>query len=304
VSTQTLHDLHITEQLVEFKPPKRQFTLHNSREKDIDVSYVSHLMTVPGKNRISVHRPALDADGDKIPGTLVIEDVYVFSDETGDEELTFDSARAVAHVLGIQRAGGALVGASSRYAHGGLSLLPPKPTKDIWRAVLADGERRAFLIEVDNARQTVEATASRNSARAKAGMGPIPGGPNDERATWILKEYETLYRKEAADYVASQDKTSRTSEERSIDDDIEFEVFARAMLRDLVRDTATELRKSGAAEVDEEKLLMELLEKPALRMKVQKKYRIRKVGHQAPSEETLKAAEAAGLTVSDIEKDE
>lgn len=287
-------DLGITPQALSFTPPKRAFVLHNAKEREVDVMFNGNLMTVPGRNAVSVHRPARDADGDIIPGTLVVEDVYYYSPELGDDVLILDAGRAVAHILGISRGLGGAQAASSRFALGGLSLLPMGCSKEVWRSVLADGEKRAFMVEVDNARNVIAAHDAVNAKRRAGGGDPVPGGLSYDRARFVLQEYEKIYQREAQSHVASQ-RVAQDAESMEIADDLEFAAYAHAKVMEIAT------RVGEQKSVDKVALAKELLNDPEVRLKLQKEFRIRRKGYAPQQEEQLRAAAAAGLTVSDLE---
>src|SRR5687768_17420460 len=109
-------------QLISFKPPRRAFTVLNSRDKAVSPMFGGNILTVPPVHEVGPYSDT-DADGDPIPGTRVIEDLFVFDPNLNDEVQILDAQRCVIHILGLQKGGdGNITVAASPYAVGGLSL--------------------------------------------------------------------------------------------------------------------------------------------------------------------------------------
>lgn len=282
----------ITPQTVTFTNPRRSFVLHNAKAKRVEVMFVANLMTLPAVDEIHDRKAAVDADGDKIPGTYVVEDLYVFVPEIGDEVLIFDSAKAVAHILGLRRGpDGKFTEASSHFATGGVSLLPRVPTKEQWKAVAADGMNRAWLTRVKNAQQLILDVDEMNAKRKAAGMEAVHGGQEWVKASALIREYNELLQQDARKEIGIAGVSA-------VDDKIDEEVELAA----LVRAKALELsQKYGAGMSDSQKkaLFDQLMDEPAVRAHAQKEHRFRRRGHQPIKDEDLQAAAEIGAKVSE-----
>ena len=280
----------ISPQIVQFVQPRRSYVLHNAKPKRVEVMYVGNMMTLPAVDEIHKHKHDTDADGDPIPGTYVVEDLYVFIPELGDDVMVFDCARAVAHILGLRRGSdGSLSPASSPYAVGGVSLLPRHSTKEQWKAVTAAGEQRAWLTRVKTAQQTIADIDEKNAKRRAAGMDAVHGGADWDAARALIEEYNTLVRQDAR----AQLSISPVAMERA-DDELEISAIARAK--------ALQLSQRVGADQSEEnrkQLFNELLDDPKIRAWAQKEHRWRRRGHQPIKDEDLEAAAEVGMKVEE-----
>lgn len=283
----------ISDQVTLFKPPIREFVLFNARKKSVEVQYVGNLMTIPAVNVFNKDRSDYDADGDPIPGSYVVRDLYQMNSESGDEDLIFDAARAIAHILGIQKSGRDQAAvATSAFAVSGLSVLPLHADKDLIAAIRESGGQLAYLAEVENARVFVEGISERNAKRKSNGLDPIPGGVEYTRARAVLVEYERLV---AIDVKREAKVAEDPIADATIDEEAEIAAIARALALELAE------KHAAGKTIDKMELLKELLNDPAVRAKAQKEYRWRKRGRDPIPPEQLEAAAAAGLNVSDIE---
>lgn len=280
----------IAPQLLNFKPIKKRFVLINSSPKDQVPQVGGSRYTIPAKDKLHVepHKRALDADGDPIPGTVIIEDrdggINFY---TGGEQLAEDAQEVVRHILGLHRMpDGSVSSASSRYALMGISLLPMNPTKDLWRAVSKDGEARNFLIRVDNAQKTLDEYAEKNARLNAAGMPQVHGGKVWYEAKAIIDEYARLIQKQAEIEVSPH-------EAADLDAELEFEAYARAKVQELANKAAE------TKAIDKVALAKELLDDPTVLARLRKTHRIRKVGHMELSEESLATAAQSGQSISE-----
>ena len=279
----------IAPQMVSFVAPRRSFVLHNAKPKRIEVMYVGNMMTLPAVNEIHPVKHDTDADGDPIPGTYVVSDLYTFIPELGDEMLTFDSAKAVAHILGLRRnPNGTVTEAASLYAVGGVSLLPRHSTKEQWKEVCASGEHRAWLTRVKNAQLLITEIDEKNAHRKAAGMEAVHGGPEWTKACALIKEYNELVQADVRKEIGA----SPTVDEK-IDDEVEITALVRAKALEL-----SERYGSAMSEEGRKKLFDQLLDDPKIRAHAQKEHRWRKRGHSPIKDEDLAAAAELGQTVS------
>lgn len=271
-------------QLVNFRAPRRAFVLHNARPKPKEIKYVGNRMTVPPIHEIGLHSDT-DADGDPIPGTYVVEDIYVPVPEFADEMLVFDAARAVSHILGlVPGSDGTAAVAAGSYALNGLSLLPRHATKEVWKAVAHAGSDRVFLSDVEAARYEILSFDSANAKRKATAMEPMPPTVAYSRAIALLRKYEERIQNQVGADLAPH-------EADILEDEIELDL--------IVKRKAEELAAKYAGDDAEKKveLLKTLLEDPRVRALAQKQYRIRKRGHQEASAEQIRAAAETGSAI-------
>lgn len=273
-------------QVVTFKPEPLSFTIHNARRKWLEPMAMANLVSIPPVDVVGPHSDT-DADGDPIPGTRVVSDIYEYLAELGDEILVFDSKKIVRHILGIQRTGdGKGAEAVGSYALSGVSLLPRHAPKSVWQPIAAAGEKRAFMAEVRNAKTTISDYDQANAKRKAAGMEPVSPGPDYDRARFLLEKYAELSRSEAEQFVAPH-------EDGALQTELELSAFTRAKAMELV-EKATEGKN-----ISKEELFNQLMGDADFRAKIAKVYSIRKRGHLPASEEQLKAAADAGLSVEE-----
>lgn len=261
-------------QILSFHREKKSFTVHNSRKVRIDAMYAAHRFTFPAVHEVGPYSD-VDADGEPIPGTHVIEDIYTFFPDWNQEILTRDAERAVVHILGIQiRSDGTAHELTSAYAKGGLSLLPRRAPKDIWHQVAKSGEQRVFLSEVEDARNYIEAVEVRNSKLQQAGMSPMPGGVKYDRARWLIGKFDELHRRDLERQIAPHQAEADMAE---ADDELEYLAFAKMRVADLVEKAVSQSPEPGS--VDKKKLFESLLSDPELQPHLRKHFKIRKRGH-------------------------
>jgi len=280
-------DVGLPAQLISLKQPRRSFTLHNAKSRYVEAFYAGVKMIFPPVHLVDTRHADMDADGDPIPGSYVIEDEFEAVPEIGDEVLIWDAVKAVRHVLGIQPSSdGALNVASSPYALGGLSILPRHSTKEQWKAAATAGEKRAFVIEVENARNFISSIDERNAKRKAAGMDAVPpGGFEYARALQLIAQYNELVRKQTAETLAPHQVDE-------LDEDLEFDAYAKAATLEIAA------RVSASKNISREDLALELLNDPAVRLKLQKKFHIKKRGDMPVDAARLTDAAASGQTVS------
>lgn len=278
--------IQIPTQMMDFSPPINSYALLNRNPHPVDVYFVGRRMTLPAANEIHPKYPEKDADGDLIPGSFLVTDVYSYIQELDDNVLTFDAKRAVAHVLGLQRSNAKQTGpvaASSPYAQGGISLLPRNPTKEVWQAVAKDADERVFLKSIDRAYKTIAEYDEKNAKRVAAGMAAVPGGPDYNRAVFLVKQHTELQKHEVNEHLSPL--SAAVSEDLALEE-IETQAWIEAEVMKIAKATA---EKSN---VDEHELAKRLLNNPAIIAKLRKDgFRIRKRGHmeqRGAAEDVLK----------------
>lgn len=272
----------IPAQQVDFRPPINSYTLHNAKDKEVDMMYGGNLYIIPPCDRIGLYSDT-DSEGKSIPGTLVITDVYM--SEGGIDRLHIDAKAVVRHLLGLVVKGNE-VEATSAFALSGISILPRHATPETVAAVAKSGAERSFLAQVSQARYTVQSIDETNAKRKAAGMEPIHGGPDWERAKFLIEKYGELARKEAEAKVLP-------FQEDEIDVEIELMAIARAKAMELVEKAAE------GKNIDKKMLFNELINDPEIRKWSQKEWSIRRRGHLPAKEAELTAAASAGLTVTE-----
>lgn len=286
----------ISPQLVTFKPPKRSFVIHNGRDKDRDVMFAGNIFTIPSRTKIDKLHSDLDADGDPIPGTFVLEDMYVYSQAMSADFCVLDAERAVVHILGIARMpDGSGSELTSSFALSGLSLIPRHAPKTVWREVASAGEHRAFLASARSAAELIEAYDAKNEKRRAVGMEAVPGGPDYQRAVYLLKEFNKLVKSEVM-----EDASSSYTEEAEIRSDaqratnaLEMKVFLEARVQELVNKAAENHN------IDKKALFKTMMADPEVRKYAQSEFNFRKKGFDKIPDEELDAMSEAGEEVED-----
>lgn len=273
-------------QLVSFRQPRRSYTVHNAKAVQAEPLFWGQKMIIPPAHEVSPHSD-VDIDGDPIPGTYVVEDMFTPIPEIGDEVLTFDATQAVKHILGLQPGSdGTAAIATSPYALSGLSLLPRHASKELWKAVALAGEKRAFVATVERAREYVRGVDEANGKRKAAGVEPIPVGAEYDWARATIDEYNKLVR-------SSRPTTMSPVAQDALEDEIELDAIARAKADEIAT------RISAERGIDKLQLLKSLLDDPKVRQLAQKEYQIRKRGNLPVNASKLSKAAADGKTVSE-----
>ena len=286
----------IAPQLISFAPARKSFVLHNSKDREIETMFNGNMMTLPPRHLLHLHRAETDADGDLIPGTYVVEDIYTFSEALGAEILTFDAEKAVVHILGIRRRpDGSAHELTSNFARGGLSLFPRHPKKEHWMAIAKMGEERAFVAAVQNARVTIDEYDEKNARRKAAGMEPIAPGFVYDHAKFMIEEYQKLVRRQAEDTIAPY---RERDDAQAAEEELEFAAFLKLTVSDLVE------KMAKTKEIDKLAAFETLMNDPDVRKHAQKVHRFRRKGHLPIDEEKLEAAAKQGLTVEEAGLDE
>src|SRR5262245_9884846 len=201
--------LQLQEGIIQFVMPPREFVLLNCTGEPIECGFDGQKLTVP-KNDVAVkpvelpsngHKihgviprftSAPDADGELIPGSLLIYDI-VEDNGLGGEEMIWSAGNAIRHVLGVSYKADK---ATSLYAQRGLSLLPVRPTKGQVDIVRAGGQLRSEDWQYETSRQVVATYEAREAMRKGLGLDPLPFPREFHAARAILAVHEK--REEAA----------------------------------------------------------------------------------------------------------
>lgn len=165
--------------------PQREFCIHNSSDEPIALCYDGDDFVVPAFNEVQKPHPKYpevfhsmqDAEGNFIPGTLVIRDKIenrnanadlLGKDSRGDR---WDSAAAVRHCLGVDLKSKQ---PSSAWWNKGISLLPIGATPDVIKAAVKDGRERWAKFQLVSDRELVNSFAARTSKEKQLGLLPMP----------------------------------------------------------------------------------------------------------------------------------
>lgn len=291
----------VAAQLVNFAPVKKSHVMLNSRPVPMETMFGAHMMTVPPCNVVHGMRADgtlepwskadLDADGDPIPGSYVIEDRYEWDPNQQAEVLVMDADRAVRLIFGIvRRPDGSASELSSKRALVGLSLIPRNQPKAVWQAVAREGEHRAFLASVVQAEYAVEAYKHRNELDRSAGLPSKPVGPELQHHLAVLKQFNALAAEESAAALAP---FREIEEAQTAADDLRFEVYLKTRIMSLAAEAAE------SQNLDKKKVFDGLMNDPEVRKHAQKEYRMRKKGHLPIPEEDLDAAAELGQNVNE-----
>lgn len=215
-----------------------RFVLHNGSPEEVRLRWGGVQFTLPPVDKVGKDAAA-DADGDPIPGTLVLRDGLVMNAEGAippegsmPNWLAFDAIR---NVLGVDTITKQAVGT---YHKSGVSFLPNAPSKEVVATVRADGMRRYTEHLVEWAQYTVSAYEARVSAARMAGVNPAPPDQDYQKALIVLNKRESQMKVVAVEQVAA----SESSE-------------------------------------DKLKAMREMLQDPKVRAQLGKEYSIRKRGH-------------------------
>lgn len=279
-------------QVIDFKPPRRSFVLHNAKRREVIVPFWGNRIAIPPVYEVGPYSD-VDADGDPIPGSRVIQDVVGEGfDEKGEEFLVIDAAKCVIHVLGLKPgADGKGSEATSPYAIEGLSLLPIHAPKMLWKEIAESGQHRSFLAEVEHARVFMKQIDESNAKRKAAGMPATDDYDvgEYERYRMILDQHRELVKANVQAMVAPHEADAE-------DEELEMETHVRAVATRLSEKFASEQGLSTEGKLE---LLRQLLSDPKVRSKAQREYQIRKRGNRPVSSKELEDAIVEGKPAPD-----
>jgi hypothetical protein len=250
--------------LPDFKPQVMSYVLHNATPEEIILRWGGLQMTIPPVGTVG-HRPALDESGQPIPGTFVIKDTYTSRPDGGipkkGDPPNWFAATAIRHILKIDPESGEAVGPDARK---GISVLPASPTPQMLQDAVESGRARYEQFLVTWATDIVNGYQVARERNQQAGYAAPPPGAEYQKAVLILEKSHAKMKQDLG--------MTDNSVDEELDDEFETWALAEAM--------AKAKRASAAVpDVDPAELAAKLLENPETRKKLQKKYRIRKVGH-------------------------
>lgn len=253
-----------------FVSEPNRYTVVNATPEEITLRWAGMQFSIPPADVVG-RFAARDADGDKIPGSLVIEDGYCpradGSYPTSGQHNWF-AADAIKKVLGINPDNGAAEGS---YARKGVSFLPANPTKALVSQIKEAGRRRYDLFQVQWAQQEVGAYRSAVEKSSRHGLSAPPPDEDYARAILILEKQNEIIRKQIG-------SVTEALEEASDEDELKFRAWALAEAENLAADAAK------AKDVDKALIAEKMVEDPVVMKHLRRKYRIRKIGH-LPEEE-------------------
>lgn len=264
----------------DFGAPAREFNLHWANRAPRDICWASVIITLPAVDQVGSN-PVIDSDGDPIPGTVVVKDIFnEFDTDTGEVILKYNAEAAVRSFLGLPPIGSRtaidLKTAKGHLVDAGLTLLPKTPTKAYVRSILEDAQVRVDRYTYTMSQDILMAHESKNVKRREAGMAPVHGGFEYEEARAFVEAYNERLKQTY--------KQQGLKESVAVDDDeLDFNIWMKAQVMDRV----------GKAKLDEKvdrlKLAEELLEDPEIKLQLRNRWKIRKKGHMEATEEQLKA---------------
>lgn len=243
------------------------YTLHNGTPKAITAKWASRSFTIPACDALGTE-PARYANGQPIPGTLVLGDGWTLNAEGHVPQggpPNWLASEAIRNILGIDAETGEAIG---DYARAGISFLPENPSPELVAQVAEDGRRRYVESMRGWARETIAGYESAHEKAKMAGVDAKPFGRDYAEAVSILKQEDADNRGQVSVPVAP---------EADVDGDVEFLVFAKAK--------ALELANKGAKNMDvnREALAEELLQDEGVMTYLRKNYRISKIGETKPA---------------------
>lgn len=280
----------IPQELSDFHREPRTYILANGFHDPLDVKFTNNLITLPADGQFDeAGRSGRFADGSPIPGSRTLTDEFGIVEVTGEEGFTFNAERAAIHILGIQKGPSGRMICTSNFAAKGVFLVPRGSTQAQFKALLEQARERAKAADVQQAYILVESIDAANAGRRNAGMLPIPGGPEYDKARRII---------EAANIAHGQVAEALTNSrlEATVDEEeIELLAHVRAVAMKQAEKT------SELMGVDKIKLFEALVNDKEVRAYAQKTYKIRKRGHQSlpgaekPVEQSTVAAAIAQM---------
>lgn len=265
------------QEVTEFRREPRSYIIHNASPEWRERMFNGTFIKFPPCDVVGPI-PGRDADGDPIPGTTLVKDLFgtggpdkeIFGD--WDDKLIFDAASATKFILGIDVKTSR---ATSRAALGGLSLIPKHSSKERISEIVNGGRSRHMLVSGDNDRELIAAYTAKAAVHQRDGL-PMPAPP---------KEYHEAVAREnsrAAQAKKEFEATVPASLEEELVEDVEFLAYASAKAKELAEKAGKNLSASARAELAEE-----LLKQPDVRRKLSQGWKIRQRGHMEQSTEQL-----------------
>ena len=190
----------VQEEIKRALAPPPGFVVHNATDEDIEITFDGETMIIPNFDRVMLPHPifdhvpcsAKDADGEYIPGTLLIRNKEEERGSPYNNKGPWLAAKAIKHCLDIDVTTGV---ASGAYYKRGLTVMPTGPTKEIVEQILADGRSRYEVWRLGWAKETVEAFNDRASKWRALNLTP-QAPPMDYDVAQELLNREAERRKE------------------------------------------------------------------------------------------------------------
>lgn len=246
-----------------FKITPHRYTLHNARPEAFKLRWGGMRFTIPPVDEVGPKAAKFD-DGTPIPGTAVLQDAAAPGHDGVVTRRAWSAETAIREVLGIDIETGQAVGMAAK---AGVSFLPDAPNRHLVARIREDGERRWNESQIEWAEHEVAAQMAGIEKAKEAGVAPPLPGPEYRKAVQVLERYHKKL----------DDTFGRTVdaavESVTHDDEIELAIYMKAAAMQMAEGIAKE------KEVDQSMLAEEMLKDPKIRKHLQKKYRIRKVGH-------------------------
>jgi hypothetical protein len=268
----------VPDKVRQFLSPVREFSLHNATDEPILIMFCGETRIIPACDQVTYPHPkfddvchsAKDADGDWIPGSLVIRDMVrmYLNNQEGD---VWSAANAIKHALEIDVSSGEATG---KYAQRGVSMLPPTPTKEQVAHIAAAGRRRYEAWRVQWAREICQGYEGRIAALKASGHAPIPLGPDYDRARAIL---------EVAGQAEKSKYTGLTLPQPPVQPiyqpvPVEEESVSTEELAEMLAEKFKALVPSGQGEAPDVRSLVEqVINSPAAMKLLKTKYKVRKL---------------------------
>lgn len=134
---------------------------------------------------------AVDSDGDPVPGTLVITDVW------SDGVLIWNASVGLRTALGVSPSGEYKTGLGLK----GLAVLPSGATREEIEEVRAQGVERLNASRVQSARDTVAAHDEKNEIRRRLNMPLLPGDDEYVKASLLLNRLTASHASEVEERI-------------------------------------------------------------------------------------------------------
>lgn len=216
----------VQEEIKRALAPPPGFTVHNATDEAITVMYDGETMTIPSIGEVIYPSPtapdmffsAKDANGEYIPGTLVIRN------KEGERCLPFGTrpawtaAAAIKHCLGIDVMTG---DAHGPYYKRGLSVMPTNPSVEAVAQIRAAGIARYEIWRVTWAKDVVEQYTQRAAKWRALNLTPEAPPIEFDIAQAVLQkeqmrrksEVAKKFGKEISDKVVAENQAPYTKDE-------------------------------------------------------------------------------------------
>lgn len=183
-------------QVVTFIANPREYIVHNAGDEPVTIMYGGETRILPPVHEVITPAKTLpaysgkDAEGEYIPGSLVIADIYEENPSfLGGSTLVWSAAEAIKQVLGIDTRSGT---SSGPFSERGISVLPANPPKDLVRETTKAGRERYERWRITEAERIVFEHNERNAKHKALGMPEIGGDERYIKAHMIVAEHRKL----------------------------------------------------------------------------------------------------------------